>query len=62
VGLAGAWGLTRLLRGILFGVEPLDPLTYGGMSALILTVALLAAFLPARRAAAVDPVDSMRAE
>jgi len=61
-GLAGAWALTRLLGGILFGVEALDPLTYGGMATLLLAVAVLAAYLPARRAAAVDPVESMRVE
>ncbi len=59
-GLAGAWALTRLLRGLLFGVEALDPLTYGAMAVILLSVALVAAFLPARRAAAVDPLESMR--
>jgi len=62
VGLAGAWGLSRTLQGILFGVEPADPLTYGGMAAALLVVAVLAAYLPAQRAATVDPATSMRAE
>jgi predicted lysophospholipase L1 biosynthesis ABC-type transport system permease subunit len=61
-GLAGAWALTKLLRGILFGVEALDPLTYGGMACVLLCIAVVAAYLPARRAAAVDPVESMRLE
>jgi putative ABC transport system permease protein len=61
-GLAGAWALTRLLSGILFGVEALDPVTYGGMALALLLVAVAAAYLPARNAAAVDPVEAMRAE
>jgi ABC-type antimicrobial peptide transport system permease subunit len=62
VGLAGAGALTRLLQGLLFGTEPLDPLTFSAMSAVLLLVGLAASWLPARRAAAVDPVESMRAE
>ena len=62
LGLAGAWGLTRVLQGLLYGVEPIDPLTYGGMAVLLLAVAILAAYLPARRAASVDPGESMRGE
>jgi predicted permease len=61
-GLAGAWGLSRFLQGILFGVEAADPLTYGGMAAALLVVAVVAAYLPARKAASVDPAESMRAE
>jgi predicted permease len=62
VGLAGAGALTRLLQGLLFGTEPLDPLTFSAMSVVLLLVGLAASWLPARRAAAVDPVESMRAE
>jgi predicted permease len=62
VGLAGAAALTRLLEGILFGVEALDPLTFAAMSAVLMAVATLAAYLPARRAAHVDPASSMRME
>jgi len=62
VGLGGAWGLSRFLQGILFGVETVDPLTYGGMAGVLLAVAVVAAYLPARKAASVDPAESMRAE
>jgi predicted lysophospholipase L1 biosynthesis ABC-type transport system permease subunit len=62
VGLAGAAALTSLLQGMLYGVEPLDPLTFAATSALLLAVGLLAAYLPARRAAAVEPSVSMRGE
>jgi predicted permease len=62
VGLAAAFGLTRLLQGMLYGVEPLDPITFAGTSLLLFAVGLLAAYLPARRAAKVDPTVSMRAE
>ena len=62
VGLIGAAGLTRLLEGILFGVEALDPITFVAMSGVLMAVATLAAYLPARRAARVDPASSMRME
>ncbi len=62
VGLVGAAALTRLLQGLLFGTAPLDPLTFIAMSVLLLGVGLLASYLPARKAAAVDPVESMRIE
>jgi predicted permease len=61
-GLAGAAGLTRLLQGLLYGTEPLDPLTFAGTSLVRLAVGLTASYIPARRDAAVDPVESMRAE
>lgn len=61
-GIMGAGALTRLLQGMLFGTAPLDPVTFTGMSALLLGVGLLASYLPARKAARVDPVESMRAE
>jgi putative ABC transport system permease protein len=62
VGLAGAAALTRLLEGILYDVKALDPLTFVGTPLLLLVVAVLSAYLPARRAAAVDPMESMRVE
>jgi predicted permease len=62
VGLAGALGLTRFLRGLLYEVKPLDPLTFGGVALLLALVALLACWLPARRAAKVDPMEALRCE
>jgi predicted permease len=62
IGLAGAVALTRLLGSFLFGVSPLDPVTYGGVSALFLSVALLASYLPARRALRLDPAVALRCE
>ena len=62
LGLAAAAGLTRLMSSLLFGVKALDPLTYAGVAALLITAAALASYLPARRATAVDPIDALRAE
>ena len=62
LGVAGALGLTRFMASLLYGVEPTDPVTFAGVVALLTTVALVAAWIPARRAAAVDPQESMRAE
>jgi ABC-type antimicrobial peptide transport system permease subunit len=62
LGLAAAAGLTRLMSSLLFGVTALDPLTYGVVSALLLIVAAVASYIPARRAASVDPALVLRAE
>jgi len=62
LGLAGAAGLSRWLEGLLFGVTPLDPETYGMVAVGFALVALAAAYLPARRAAAVEPVAALRVE
>jgi putative ABC transport system permease protein len=62
LGLAAAAGLTRLMTSLLFGVTALDPMTYAAASALLIAAAVLASYLPARRAAAVDPVQALRAE
>jgi putative ABC transport system permease protein len=61
-GLGAAAGLTRLIGSLLFGVGAGDPLTYAVMSAALVGAALLASYIPARRAAAVNPVESLRSE
>jgi predicted permease len=60
VGLAASFGLAGLVRGLLFGVEPNDPLALAAGAAVLLVAALTAAYLPARRATAVDPVEVLR--
>jgi len=62
IGLAAAWAVTQLLRGLLFGVSPHDPSTFAAIAALLAAVALVASYLPGRRATRVDPVETMRAE
>jgi predicted permease len=62
VGLAGAIGLTRVLSGLLYGVRPVDPLSFAGAALMLAAVALVAAWLPARRAANMDPVEALRQE
>ena len=62
IGLAGAVWLTRLLSALLFGVQPTDTITFGAVALVLLGIASLASYLPARRAARVDPVIAMRAE
>ena len=62
IGVVGAYGLTRLIASLLFGVTSADPLTFIVVAFLFMAVACLASYLPARRAAAVDPIIAMRAE
>ncbi len=62
VGIAGAMGATRLLSPWLYGVSPTEPRIFLALAALMVTVAILACWLPARRAGMVDPVESLRAE
>jgi predicted permease len=60
VGILGAFALTRMLTGLLFGVTPTDPITYAAAPAVLLGVAVLACLVPARRAAAIEPVRALR--
>ena len=62
IGVAAAWALTRLLGGLLFEVNASDPATFLSISLLLVSIALVACFLPARRALSVDPVIALRAE
>jgi ABC-type antimicrobial peptide transport system permease subunit len=62
IGLASSAGLMRLMKSLLFGITPLDPFTYASVPVVLLAAALAASYLPARRAAAVDPVETLRAE
>ena len=62
IGILGALGMTRVMRGLIYEVEPTDPLTFSGVSLLLITVAVLACWLPARRAADVDPMEALRHE
>jgi putative ABC transport system permease protein len=61
-GLAGAWAVTRLMTGLLFEITPTDPATFASIAVVMIAVALGASYIPARRAATVDPVRALRAE
>ena len=62
IGLVGALALTRVLKTLLFGVSPTDPIVFGAIVSLLAAVAALASFLPARRAARIDPIVALRTE
>jgi putative ABC transport system permease protein len=62
VGLAGAYAATRAMARLLFGVSPTDPLTFVVVPGLLIVVALIAAWLPARRATRLDPLAALRHE
>ena len=61
-GLIAAFALTRLMKALLYDVSPADPLTYVAVSAGLIFAAMLASYLPARRATSIDPMDALRAE
>jgi predicted permease len=62
VGIAGALLLTRFLSSLLFGIEPTDPITFVAIGFLMMMVAIISSYIPARRAARIDPVISLRTE
>jgi ABC-type antimicrobial peptide transport system permease subunit len=61
-GMAGAAALASALRALLYGVAPLDPVVMGAVAALLLSVALIANYVPARRATRVDPMAALHHE
>ena len=62
LGVIGAFGITRIIGSLLYNVTPTDPVAFGGVATLMLLIAAIAAYLPARRATEVDPLTALRAE
>ena len=60
VGLAGAYGITRLLGSLLYGVQASDPATFGAVAVIVTLVSAIATFVPAHRASAIAPSDALR--
>jgi ABC-type antimicrobial peptide transport system permease subunit len=62
IGVAGALAVTRVMASLLFDLSPTDPLTFVGVTVVLGAVAVLASYLPARRAARVDPIVALRSD
>jgi ABC-type antimicrobial peptide transport system permease subunit len=62
IGLLGAVGVTRVVKSLLIGVSPTDPLSFGGVALFLCAIAFLASVIPARRATTVDPIVALRVE
>jgi ABC-type antimicrobial peptide transport system permease subunit len=62
IGLGAAAGMTQLMTSLLYGITPLDPVTYLAVPTILVIATVLASYLPARRAASVDPIEALRAE
>jgi ABC-type antimicrobial peptide transport system permease subunit len=62
IGIVAAAGLTQFMKSLLFDISPLDPFTYIAIPSILVASAALASYLPARHAAAVDPVEALRTE
>ena len=62
IGLAVAFGTMRLMSSLLFEVSPVDPLTYAAVSLTLTAAVVLASYVPARRATAIDPIEALRSE
>jgi ABC-type lipoprotein release transport system permease subunit len=62
LGLVAAALVTRVLEGMLYDIQPLDPISFAGGAVILVALALIASLIPARRAASVNPVEALRAE